>query len=188
MTGADRLMIALTIAIAVAANVIIWGSVLRRARHPQPATPRHTPKHAATERIHAGGRYLATQPRRNSPPLTEQAIIRQREGRPWDTAAQPVLAQETPFLYDPAFDNCAGSPGCGDERVFFKWYGEQICCPRCYMNVFGGEPDAWLVHKITQQAPVNDDAETLRLGAWGRMPAERVIAAEGERLASVMRP
>jgi len=59
-----------------------------------------------------------------------------------------VLAQETPFPYDPAYDNCAGSPGCGDERVFFKWYGEQIACPRCYVNVFGGEPDARLVRRL----------------------------------------
>jgi hypothetical protein len=75
-----------------------------------------------------------------------------------------VLAQETPFPYDAAYDNCAGSPGCGDERVFFKWYGDQISCPRCYVNVFGGEPDARLVRKI---------------------PAD---VLEGERLAGVMLP
>lgn len=86
-------LIGLTFLIAGAANVIIWGSVLRRARHPQPAAPKHTPKHAATERIHAGGRYTARMPRRDAPPLTEQAIIRQREGRPWDTA--PFAAANT---------------------------------------------------------------------------------------------
>ena len=105
------------IAVAVAANLSVWGSILYRVRHPLPEPKRapYKPRHVATERIHAGGRYLAVQPRRDSAPLTEQAIITSRPGRPWDTAANPVL---------------------------------------------------------------NDDAETLRLGGWGTMPAERVIAAE----------
>lgn len=52
--------------------------------------------------------------------------------------------------YDPDWDNCAGSPGCGDERVFLKWFGiEHFMCPRCYVNVFGGEPDPSSVRNIT---------------------------------------
>jgi hypothetical protein len=43
--------------------------------------------------------------------------------------------------YDPAIDNCANMPGCGSQRVLFTWYGPVICCPRCYVNLFGGEPD-----------------------------------------------
>jgi hypothetical protein len=43
--------------------------------------------------------------------------------------------------YDPAIDNCANMPGCGSQRVLFTWYGPAICCPRCYVNLFGGEPD-----------------------------------------------
>lgn len=54
--------------------------------------------------------------------------------------------------YDPDYDNCAGMPGCGSERVFFKWHGiEQTCCPCCYVNVFGGEPDPASVHKIAAE-------------------------------------
>ena len=111
-------LVILTVIFAATALVL----VLRPRLSGRPAPGRriplvqpHTGRHVATERIHAGGRYLGTLPRRDAPPLTEQPIIVQRPGRPWDTAANPVL---------------------------------------------------------------NDDAETLRLGGWGTMPAERVIAAE----------
>lgn len=39
-------------------------------------------------------------------------------------------------VYDPDIDNCAGSPGCGDQRVRFNYFGPMIACPRCYENVF----------------------------------------------------
>lgn len=45
------------------------------------------------------------------------------------------------LAYDPAIDNCANMPGCGDQRVLFTWYGPAICCPRCYENLFGAAPD-----------------------------------------------
>ena len=55
-------------------------------------------------------------------------------------------------VYDPLTDNCAGSPGCGDRRVIFTWFGPQACCPRCYVNVFGGEPDPASIVTIPAQA------------------------------------
>jgi len=61
-----------------------------------------------------------------------------------------VLAAEAapPFPYNPDYDNCAGTAGCGSERVFYKWYGmEQTACPRCWVNMFGGEPDPSSVHQ-----------------------------------------
>jgi hypothetical protein len=43
--------------------------------------------------------------------------------------------------YDPAIDNCANMPGCGDQRVLFTWFhAPAICCPRCYENLFGAPP------------------------------------------------
>lgn len=67
-----------------------------------PLVQPHTGRHAATARTHAGGRYTATMPRRDAPPLTEQAIIVQRPGRPWETYPQPVLNDdaETLRLYE----------------------------------------------------------------------------------------
>lgn len=77
-------------------------------------------------------------------------------GRGWcpkrDAAAelgQPADVQPpAPLAYDPAIDNCANMPGCGDQRVLFTWYGPAICCPRCYVNLFGGEPDPAFVITI----------------------------------------
>ena len=62
-----------------------------------------------------------------------------------------VLAAETapPFPYDPGYDNCAGTATCGSDRVFYRWYGtDHTACPRCYTNVFGGEPDPSSVHNV----------------------------------------
>lgn len=54
--------------------------------------------------------------------------------------------------YDPDYDNCAGVPSCGNERVHIKHYGlEQTICPRCYANVFGAEPDPSSVHRIARE-------------------------------------
>jgi hypothetical protein len=49
--------------------------------------------------------------------------------------------------YDPAIDNCANMPGCGDQRVLFSWYhSPAICCPRCYENLFGAAPEpGWVI-------------------------------------------
>jgi hypothetical protein len=63
-----------------------------------------------------------------------------------------VSAEPFPFPYDPETDNCAGTPGCGDERVFFRYFGEMTACPRCYVNAFGGDPDPSSVRKITAGA------------------------------------
>lgn len=142
-----RLMIILTIVIAWSAIILVILAMIRRdGRKPAPAAQKHTPKHAATERIHAGGRYLATQPRRNSPPLTEQAIITSRPGRPWNTAANPALRQ----------------------------YDEHLCA---VPDVHGKHVPYYCTVPAHRYLP-NDDAETLALGGWGTMPAERVIAAE----------
>ena len=55
------------------------------------------------------------------------------------------------LVYDAAIDNCANMPGCGDRRVLFSWFhSPAICCPRCYVNLFGGEPDPAFV--ITLEA------------------------------------
>ena len=55
------------------------------------------------------------------------------------------------LVYDAAIDNCANMPGCGDQRVLFTWFhSPAICCPRCYVNLFGGEPDPAFV--ITLEA------------------------------------
>lgn len=67
-----------------------------------------------------------------------------------ETSVADVLAAETalPFPYDPDYDNCAGEPH-GSERVFYKWYGmEQTACPRCWTNMFGGEPDPASVRTV----------------------------------------
>lgn len=54
--------------------------------------------------------------------------------------------------YDPDYDNCAGTPRCGTERVLFKHFGlEMTACPRCYENVFGAEPDPALVFKVAAE-------------------------------------
>jgi hypothetical protein len=53
--------------------------------------------------------------------------------------------------YDPAIDNCANMPGCGDQRVLFTWYGPAICCPRCYENLFGAAPEPGSVITIPGQ-------------------------------------
>lgn len=60
-------------------------------------------------------------------------------------AEPPAEAGARKLVYLPEFDNCAGTPGCGNQRVIFKWYGDQIACPRCYENVFGGKPDPELI-------------------------------------------
>lgn len=53
------------------------------------------------------------------------------------------------LTYDPDYDNCAGMPGCGGERVLFTWYREPAaCCPRCYENIFGAPPEPGTVVKI----------------------------------------
>jgi len=63
---------------------------------------------------------------------------------------QPADVQPpAPLAYDPAIDNCGGTPGCGDRRVLFTWFhSPAICCPRCYVNLFGGEPEAGSVITI----------------------------------------
>ena len=59
-----------------------------------------------------------------------------------------------PDGYDPEFDNCAGSPGCGDERVLFRWNAvDQSACPRCFENVYGGPPDPAQVIKLPARSP-----------------------------------
>jgi hypothetical protein len=53
------------------------------------------------------------------------------------------------LTYDPETDNCADSPGCGDQRVLFTWFQEPAaCCPRCYENIFGGPPDGLTIVSI----------------------------------------
>ena len=55
--------------------------------------------------------------------------------------------------YDPAIDNCANMPGCGDQRVLFTWFhAPAICCPRCYENLFGAAPEPGWVITIPGQA------------------------------------
>jgi hypothetical protein len=68
---------------------------------------------------------------------------------------QPAGVQPpAPLAYDPAIDNCANMPGCGDQRVLFTWFhAPAICCPRCYVNLFGGEPDPASVITIPSAMP-----------------------------------
>lgn len=61
------------------------------------------------------------------------------------------------LAYDAAIDNCAGTPGCGSQRVLFAWYGPAICCPRCYENLFGAAPEPGSV--ITLPAAGAGDSE-----------------------------
>jgi len=87
------------------------------------------------------------------------------------------MASETRELaYDPAIDNCANMPGCGDQRVLFTWYGPAICCPRCYENLFGAAPDPGSVITLPAATPATDDApaqaEVDRCG-WSEDPFHR---------------
>lgn len=119
------------------------------------------PRHASTERIHAGGRYYGTLPRRDALPLTEQPIIVNRAGRPWDTAANPVLA-----VAYPCCEHCTDGSPCNPRD------SHKIPC----------------TDGCNEPAP-NTDAETLALyqrGAWGTMPEQR--AADAERLTGAYLP
>jgi hypothetical protein len=74
--------------------------------------------------------------------------------------------------YDPAIDNCANMPGCGDRRVLFTWYGPATCCPRCYENLFGGAPEPGSVITIPGQV--------------GEPPAPVHLPSGGERVESAV--
>lgn len=83
-----------------------------------------------------------------------------------DRCEADVLAAEQalPFPYDPDCDNCAGTPGCGSERVFYKWSGMLLTmCPRCYVNTFGGEPDPAQVHTVTDALAAEAGAQPVML-------------------------
>jgi hypothetical protein len=69
--------------------------------------------------------------------------------KPVAAVLEAERAQRLAAGYDPADDNCAGTPSCGSERVLFKHYGmDMFACPRCYENVFGGAPDPAFVFTI----------------------------------------
>lgn len=145
-----RLMIILTIVFAWSAIVLVILAMIRRdGRTRTQAAPKYKPRHAATERIHAGGRYLATQPRRNSPPLTEQAIITTRPGRPWGTAPLPVAAAAYPHC-----EHCTDGKCTGPHQI--------PCADGC-----------------DDPAPLTDAATlAMYRGDWGVIPEGRNIAAE----------
>jgi hypothetical protein len=78
-----------------------------------------------------------------------------------DRAAMPgqPLPEAAP-AYDPAIDNCANMPGCGDQRVLFTWFhSAAICCPRCYENLFGGTPEPGSVITIPAATPASGRAD-----------------------------
>jgi hypothetical protein len=63
-----------------------------------------------------------------------------------------TITERAASAYDPDYDNCAGTPGCGNERTFFSHFGMKMtACPRCYENVFGAAPDPALVFKIAAE-------------------------------------
>lgn len=87
------------LAVIVVANIAVWGSLLLHwLGVPSVRLTSHPGRHVSTGRVHAGGRYLGTLPRRDALPLTEQEIDRAQtdDDPPWmiTTAAQPVLTDE----------------------------------------------------------------------------------------------